>query len=599
MIKNLHKILSKYLMDLNIKKKLLLSYFVLIIIPLGLLTYVSYKRVSEILERQIIFSAMQTFEQTYSFLTYKLDNIINVSDVIIMDREIQDILTHDIESYEIGRQYVDASKLTIFFSSFQKNEDIYRIRLYVRDGLTYSDENVNFFNTKHIIASDWYKKLLSSRDKILWCPPQYLEPAGQDSEKVISAARSVRNVNQVNEIVSTIRIDILESTIKDVIKKAKLTETGFVYLENENREVVCSSNEVAAGSWALDGKVLEKLTGKNTVWETTEINEQKVMIGYKKVKNTDWKLISVIPYREILSPSVKLRNQMYVLMVIIGAIAYILAYYISNSSTKRIKQLIKIMRKVEDGNFDISILPRSKDEIGELIMNFNYMITKMAILIDERFKMGQEVKNADLRALQAQINPHFLYNTLDLINWMSIRNKVPDIAFMVLSLAKYYKLSLGRGRDIVTIEDEITHVKIYIQIQNKRFDNSIKLELDIDEKFYGYSILKIVLQPVIENSILHGILEKEDKKGTIKITGRLEDDVVILCIQDDGIGMSAEKIRKIFVEENSCESQSYGVRNINDRIKLYYGSQYGLFYQSVPGKGTIVEIRIPAIKTDS
>ena len=225
---------------------------------------------------------------------------------------------------------------------------------------------------------------------------------------------------------------------------------------------------------------------------------------------------------------------------------------------------------------------------------FNKMASRISELIEEKYKMGQEVKSAELKALQAQINPHFLYNSLDLINCIAIKHNVPSIVTMVNSLARFYKISLSRGVDVIPIKDEISHITLYVQIQNMRFDNKIQLNLQIDEAVYSYKILKILLQPIIENSIVHGILEKKEKCGIITVTGKLENNTVIFTIEDNGIGMTEEKIRSILSENSTGYSGNYGVKNINDRIKLYYGNDYGLKYTSEPGKGTTVEVRIPA-----
>lgn len=224
------------------------------------------------------------------------------------------------------------------------------------------------------------------------------------------------------------------------------------------------------------------------------------------------------------------------------------------------------------------------------------MVTRISMLIAEQYQSGKEIKNAELKALQAQINPHFLYNTLDLINWKAIDNDVPEIALIAHSLAKFYKLSLNKGREIVSIEDEIDHIKNYVQIQNMRFDNRINLVINIDPFIRQYRILKIILQPIVENSILHGILENRNKQeGVINISSHLVNNTLVLIVEDNGIGMTMEKAQEILTTDSIADTHGYGVQNVNQRIKLYYGQQYGLSYWSSPGEGTKVEITIPVI----
>jgi two-component system sensor histidine kinase YesM len=256
------------------------------------------------------------------------------------------------------------------------------------------------------------------------------------------------------------------------------------------------------------------------------------------------------------------------------------------------------MRKAEKGDLELISVRPGKDEIGELMESFNFMIQRIKILIEEQYKSGQEIKSAELKALQAQINPHFLYNTLDLINWTAIKYNVPEISSTVKSLSRFYKLSLSKGRDTVPISDELEHVKLYTDIQNRRFENKIILDIQVEDRILGYNVPKIILQPIVENSILHGILEKDDKAGRITITGALQQDTIILKVSDDGVGMDEEAINDI-LNAKTDEIYGYGVWNINNRLRLYYGEEAGLLIRSEIGKGTEAEIRIPAVADES
>jgi two-component system sensor histidine kinase YesM len=182
---------------------------------------------------------------------------------------------------------------------------------------------------------------------------------------------------------------------------------------------------------------------------------------------------------------------------------------------------------------------------------------------------------------------------------MSIRNNVPEISGLVEALGRFYKLSLSRGEDIVSIGNEIEHVKTYVKIQNMRFNNNINLEINFPEELLGYSIVKIVLQPIVENAILHGILEKDDEKGTIQIEGFLENNTIRINVKDDGIGMNDSRIREILSGESTLEPHGYGVHNINERLRLNYGNEYGLTFVSEEGKYTIATVRIPALILDA
>lgn len=595
MIKRMMKSLLKPVNNLKFRTKLMISYCIFIIIPLGLMSFFSYNQVSKTIESLVLYSAKQNFEQTYSFLNYKMGKIIDISDIIAVDQNLTEILMKPLENYSYTEQIRDAQDLTSFVTPFENEEDVYRIRLYVQDSVIYSQELVNLFSMSDIEGSEWYRLLVSGKDKILWCPGYYFASDSNENASVISAARMIRDPNDYSDTIGIFRIDMLESNLKDIVRKANTTQSGVAYLQNSDGLVITSSDQELMKSFDVESSFSQNLAGSADNWQETHREGDRLLVGSKAIIGTDWFLVSIIPYEEILSTGNTIRQQMLVLLVALTTLAYILAFYMSGSNTKRISRLIKKMRKVQEGELEPIKVTPVKDEIGELMETFNYMIHRIKILIEEQYKSGQEIKSVELKALQAQINPHFLYNTLDLINWTAIKHKVPELSSLVQSLSKFYKLSLNKGRDIVPISDEIQHVTLYTDIQNRRFENKIHLSIDVDDDILEYSILKTILQPIAENSIMHGILEKDDQSGNISIRGRLEKNTVILEVQDDGIGIDIETVNDV-LNANPKESHGYGVRNINNRLKLHYGQEYGLTYTSKPGKGTEVVIRIPAIK---
>ena len=589
--------------NITMRKKLLLSYFILIFLPLGLLTLISYVNVSGVYEKQIRYSASQSFEQAHTFLSYKVNSLIKSSDVIYFNSDVQNILSSSKDIYEndLVQQNIEMLKLDKFLNSLKNTQDVYRASLYVPGWLAYSNQDINFSNIDVFSNTDEYKKLLKSRDKVFWIPAHIIknDVANLDPVRVISLLRKIRNSEQIDESIGIIKLSILESNINDIIIKANITHEGVVYVQNSEGTIISCSNAQNLKQLDLDYSISKNLEGRTMSWETVTIGKNNYAVTARGIENTDWTMITAIPFSEILSQSNKIRDLMLVLMLIIGIIAYIIAYFISTSTVKRIIRLMKKMKSVQEGDLNVSIASQSSDEIGRLMDSFNYMVKRISLLVEEQYQSGKEIKNLELKALQAQINPHFLYNTLEMINWKAIDSNVPEISVIAKSLAKFYKLSLNKGRDIVTIEDEINHIRNYVQIQNLRFENRIKLLMEIDGSLFHYNILKIVLQPIVENSILHGILEGRNMaEGTIRLRGRMEVNDIVLAVEDDGVGMSEEKTADILTGESTSEAHGYGVRNINHRIKLCYGMQYGLTYHSSPGCGTLVEIRIPAEKSE-
>ena len=224
------------------------------------------------------------------------------------------------------------------------------------------------------------------------------------------------------------------------------------------------------------------------------------------------------------------------------------------------------------------------------------MTKELRKLMLEQYRLGKNVKTAELRALQAQINPHFLYNTLDLINWEAMDYNAPEIMEIARNLARFYRISLNKGRQIVRVEEELNHVRAYVRIENYHFDDAIHLEIEAEEGVEELACINIILQPFVENAIMYSIAKAPDREEcNIHIRAVREGEDLVFRITDNGFGMTPEQIERIFEENSYDVSHGYGAKNVNFRIKLCYGEEYGVFYESEVGKGTTVTVRVPAL----
>ena len=237
----------------------------------------------------------------------------------------------------------------------------------------------------------------------------------------------------------------------------------------------------------------------------------------------------------------------------------------------------------------IRVTSDAADEIGGLIRGFGSMIDKINYLINEVYEGKLLQKQYEMRALQAQINPHFLYNSLSLINWKALEAGKDDISKLTLALSSFYRTSLNRGNNVLTIRQELENMKSYLEIQSCMHDDSFDVILDIQEDILNYQTLNLLLQPLIENAIEHGIDLLEDRKGVIKITGRMDEERIYLYVEDNGVGIEPELLSSIL----EFKTRGYGVRNVNERIKLFYGEEYKLQIESSEGQGTRSTITIP------
>lgn len=582
----------------TLKQKLLFSYLILIVIPLGLISIFSYGEVYRIIEENITFSIRKGFEQSSNFLTYKLYNTYGASNVFITNNTFSDIVQKSTDaSYSFLDQVQDMYSLQQFLQSLQDGTNVIKVRLYVPDNLMYSKEGNNIFSIKDIENTIWYKQLLKGDKAFLWAPSSYLDEKDQDNSNVLSLIRVIINKNNFMDKIGFIRFDFSKSSIIDLLNDASTIKKTSTYIQNSLGNIVARSDQEIADNYKVDSKLVKQLAEGANHWVQLNSGNKELMISAKLIDNTDWYLVSVTPLDEIYNSSRSSRNNIIILVFTSGTIAYFLAYLISGSITRRLSVLSQKMNDIHEGKLITIEATSDSDEIDQLVHEYNFMVEKITDLINDKFKAGQEIKNAELKALQAQINPHFLYNTLDMINWYAWENSGPEIISIVDSLAKFYKISLSKGMEVVSIKDELSHVSYYFQIQNMRFKNALNLSISVDESLMQYSILKITLQPIVENSILHGIMCKESKSGNIRIRGALVENEIHLYIEDDGVGISEEKLKNLLAPaaENS-QSSGFGVRNIDQRIKLYYGTGYGLYYTSTENKGTTVKITFPAIR---
>ena len=249
------------------------------------------------------------------------------------------------------------------------------------------------------------------------------------------------------------------------------------------------------------------------------------------------------------------------------------------------------MQEVKKGNLEVTVASDAQDEIGELIRGFGNMVEYIKTLIEEVYEGRISLKEYEMKALQAQINPHFLYNSLSLINWKAIEADEKDISKITLALSKFYRTALNKGNNVLPLEDEISNVKSYLDIQLMMHDYEFDVEIDIDESMYFYDTPNLILQPLIENAIDHGIDLKTEGRGKITIRGWQDENNMYLSVEDNGAGMEEAVANAILTRK----SKGYGVRNVNDRIRLIYGPEYGLTIESKVGQGTKITIRFPIV----
>lgn len=581
----------------KLANRLMCIYFLLIVLPLGIFSFYAYLRVKEMIQAQTFLAAQNAFDDTCTSLEHLLGRLDGVIDILATDSLVYTMASNDPGDYTYIRRLEDSDQLATTFEYLCMLADVDLIRLYVNNDYSYSNTMTNIVQISDVEQYSWYQNV-SEDNMRLWCAPADFQDTLPESEgQCFSSLQMIYNPRSIKEPLAVLRVDIDAGRVEDLVNETSITENGLLLLLRGDEILLSSDSDSSIPHLDALVKQVQGLT--SDTWETIRADGTEYYVRCKKIGPSDWHIASILPHRDVFRLSRELSAEMLAIVVIVALAAYLLAYLISQSTLQRITKLTETMQTVEKGDVAARLEPSGNDEITQMMKGFNQMMDRVDALMEEREESGRQIKNLELKALQAQINPHFLYNSLDLINCTAIDRDVPEISRMVSALGKFYRLSLNKGREVVPLSDELQHAKLYVEIQNLRFENCILAEWDTDSSADGCQIIKIVLQPIIENAILHGILEKPSKRGKLKVTVRRHADDIRITVADDGVGMDRKTLLETFSGEretqNPITSGGYGIRNIQERLILVYGPSYGLSCESCPGKGTSVTVHIPVI----
>ena len=577
--------------------KLMCIYFLLIVLPLGIFSFYAYVRVKNMVQEQTFSAAQNAFDDTCMSLERLLGRLDGVIDILSTDPLVYMMASNDPRDYTYIHRLEDSNQLATTFEYLCMLADVDLIRLYVNNDYSYSNTMTNIVRIDQVEHSSWYQTAAEGSGR-LWCAPSDFEDALDEAERhCFSSVQIIYNPRNVKEPLAILRADLDARRVEQLITGTSVTENGLLLLLRGD-DILFSSDADPSVSH-VDALVRQAQEHTSDAWETLQADGTEYYVRCREIGPSGWHIASILPHRDVFRLSRELSLEMLAIVISVALAAYLLAYLISQSTLKRISQLAKTMQAVEKGNVSVRLEPSGNDEIAQLMGSFNQMMDQVDALMEERVEHGRQIKNLELKALQAQINPHFLYNSLDLINCTAINRNVPEISRMVNALGKFYRLSLSKGREVISLADELRHAKLYVEIQNLRFENRILTEWETDPAAERCQIIKIVLQPILENAILHGIFEKPSKGGHLKIKVRRCADGIRIAVEDDGVGMDEATLLAVFSgtapSGNTITSGGYGIRNIQERLLLAYGAPYGLSCESRPGKGTTVTVHIPEI----
>jgi two-component system sensor histidine kinase YesM len=391
-----------------------------------------------------------------------------------------------------------------------------------------------------------------------------------------------------------VQVDLNYGVINDLCRQVQLGRSGYVFIVNGNGDIVYHPRQQLIYS-NLKTEPIDDILKRRNGELRARVDGQDRIYSFTTSPVTSWTVVGVSYAKDILSSTADVEYSVWMVALGCVLVTVIVAWAISLRISRPIEALRKSMQAVETGNFDVTIAVDANNEIGLLARDCDIAIRKVRDLLDRNEAEQEHKRRLSLLMLQSQINPHFLYNTLDSIIWMIELGETRGAIEMTSSLAKFFRLGISRGSEIISIRHEISHIESYLNIQKMRYKNKLSYSIEVDAALYGYQSLKLLLQPLVENALYHGLKAKEGP-GTIWVKGRLDGGSVLLIVEDDGVGMSSAKREGLLFADSDDDVDHTGVRNVHERVQLYFGRGYGLrFYERDRG-GTAVEIELPAIR---
>jgi two-component system sensor histidine kinase YesM len=586
---------------MKLKHKLLISHLILVFAPIVIITAMFYNQLFNTIVANTKASELSVARETVANIDNNIKDIKNVSNSIVEDSIFQQLLSNDSSLNAKSSKYKDLLSFTKNVNSMIDGNAISDIKIYLNED--YQDYLDNSTLSKSglykpitdIDNSYWHGIFASSNSKSLFCPTLYLTANEVARNGQLSYTHKIVD-SEKNEI-AYVSVYFNKAHINTLLKKYTTLPGSAKYIINERDALVAYTNRNLVGEFLVDYDDIPPLVPDTNKFEVKTFSSERCYISYLEIPETNWIMIFVIPVDSIWSENKMLLLEFIIAYLLVLAFVLFLSLSLSNSIVKRISNVITTMKTVKTGKPTSLSHPPEQDEIGDLIETYNFMVDEINVLSDQQIKAASELRTAEFKALQAQINPHFLYNTLDMINWLAKKGSTDEVSEAVQTLSKFYKMTLRKGNLTVTIEEELEHVSLYMQLQSMRYDNKIHFTVDVPDNMLEYTIPKITFQPIVENAILHGILGKESKEGNIVITGWLEEDSLVFLISDDGIGIPAHTLEQLLTGNvESKKGSGIAISNIHNRLQLFYDTKFGLSYKSKEGEYTEVEIRIPATK---
>ncbi|TCL61489.1 two-component system sensor histidine kinase YesM [Hydrogenispora ethanolica] len=589
---------------MTIQKKLLFSIICFVIIPMFLLPFITYNSYRKIIEAKINVSTQQTLAQIDNNLGAVFDNMIAASNMLSLDRELIDILKgrkYDSRWEKFSAESKIEEKILIAKNAnlYPYNADIVILDFH---GNVYSASSYYTGKSyREIAAQDWFRRAREMNGYMLWMAPSgsYVSLNGDDRRN-IAMARLIKD-SRSGRGYGILLISLYpEMKLAAIFKTEQQLEGTQLFLLNRQAQVVLAGDPGLLGKDLAAEPFVKRLGQAADGSFVFAAGRRKTVVNYRTVPKTNWTIVQQVPYRVLMKEVDRLRSyHLTINLIFLGALLIVSAF-ISWTITHPLHRLSLLMQQVPKGNFAVRADIRGRDEVAQLGASFNVMVQEIAVLIQKLQEAQAMREQARLEALQAQINPHFLFNTLNDIKWLATLNGAANVSQMIAALGKLLETTVGRSDALIPLSEEIQCIESYVLLQKMRYGNKFEIRYEIAPPLLDYRVPQLVLQPLVENAIIHGF-EDMDSGGEITITGYCREDRTYIDVTDNGKGIAAAKIEQLLEAENRQKGRfnNVGLRNVNERIALYFGKRYGLTVASREGSGTRIRLCLPAVEEET
>lgn len=574
----------------RLQSKLMTYFFSLIMIIVIILDIFFIYKMSETVEKDTHVYAYEIVKQLGRNIESYIDHMQEVMWMISsQDTSLINQLKEPLNQKAVRKSY--------FLEEMRNrgsSNGVVSINIFGENGLVLTDSASNaikdYIDVKQM---EWYTKAVEAQGKPVISASHTQNYLKNEGKWVFSLSAAIM---EENKILGIVLIDMSYKNLTDMCNDIQLGEKGYVYIVGQGQEMIYHPKQQLIYSGILQedlARVMQQEEGS-----FTEVLEDKRLVTVHSLEQVGWRVVGVSYIGELLVSKQEIIIPLIILTLLALVVAFLISKRIASQTAKPIRELTEHMQEIELGKLGVEIDTQSDtEEIQCLTASFKEMVYKIEGLIEQVEDNQKKLRKSELKVLQSQINPHFLYNSLDTIIWLGERGECEKVVQMTAALARYFRLSLSKGKEVITIYEEVEHVKHYLQIQKIRYANKLTYTIEVSPDIFDEMIVKIVLQPLVENALYHGIKDLEEG-GYIRVLGFREGNNIILEVYDNGKGMSHEQIKNILKAPRSTSITKGGVaiKNVHERIQVYFGQDYGLSYESEYGKWTKVRITIPVIE---